>query len=289
MKLTYFVLFALVSISLFAKESVVSQEIKPPLLVVDKQKKEIVQGKEKAEIENGWNFSLGVLYLYSSDDSEDNKFLGLSYMILPFFGLSYTYNNFEAGFTGTGIEGSYTFSDKPFGISSGLSFGDGVEDKEYSDGYRAEVINDVNFSLGAFAYFLSAKYTYFPVKITHPAIKSRSLDAQFLELGLELPGFPILLKPFVCLLSSSLNLNMMDDNYAEAYYNYYSKDGKTLYSADGGLNSFSYSLTSNIIFNEKWMFMASFRREYFLDDAKNSPLTKNSAENTFFSMLMYCF
>ncbi len=289
-KSIYFVLvLILFGCNLFADESIISEETTPPRLVVDEQKKKIVQGKKKVKRENGWDFSLGVLYFQSSKDSDESRFFGLSYMILPFFGLSYKYNAFDARFTGMGIEGTYSFFDKPLGISSGISYGQKVEEKKYSDGYRAKLNNLANYSVGAFAYFLSANYTYYPVKITPPSKNSSSLDAHFFNMNLDLPGFPILLKPFLWFMKSSLRLNLMDDNYAKAYYNYYSADGQTKYSAGGGLNSFSYSLTSNIIFSEKWMFMFSFSREFFLEDAKNSPLTEDSAENAFFTMLMYYF
>ncbi len=286
-KMKYFTLATMLLFSgLFASELQVEKMPEPPMLVIDKEQKKVVRGRKKHKRKDGWHFVGGVFGLYGRTNSGgDNDDI----LCFPLIGASYSKANWEVGTQALGVAGKYTFLDGAIETYLVASAGWKRERETSSDGYAPGVINDAKFKAGVGAYYFRADYTYAPVKMIHPPIKNQSLDVHFWEIALESPGVPIMIKPRFCGLKAKLRLSMMDDNFAKAYFNYYDSDGNATYIAKGGLHSFSYSLSSNLIISKKWMFLLNFKREYYLGDASASPVVHHSTGNTVTSLVMYRF
>ncbi len=270
---------------LSAEDLNVAKKPEPPMMVVDRKNKEVVKIKEKRKKEYGWHFVGGILASYGRSLGEDRN----NYSCFPIISAEYEQEGWGIGTSGLGVESRYNFLDGALETYIAVFVGSKRNGDKDSDGYKPGVINNANYNVGVGAYFIRADYTYFPVKMIHPPIKDESLDAHFLELVLETPGFPIMIKPCFLGLKGQLNLSMMDDNFAKAYFSYYDKEGKPIFAANGGLHSFSYSLSTNLIINQNWMFMLSFSREYYLEDVLNSPITQKATTNSITSMIMYRF
>jgi len=279
---TLFFLF----VGLFGEDLIVLDNPRPPIMVVDKGQKKVVKKKEKHPKKLGWQFVGGVFAFYGAKNSGDKEDELLGF---PFLSASYAGENFEIGMEGLGLGAKYFFLDEAVETSLSAEAGWKRDSEKSNSGYKTSVINDVKLKAGIGAYFFRADYSYSPIKIVHPLKSNEDIDAHFLELSLESPGFPIMVKPYFWGIRAALGLSLMDDNYAKAYLDYYDQDGNKTYAADGGLHSFSYSLSSNLMIGDKWMLILSFNREYYLDDAGDSPTIEESTTNMLTTMVMYRF
>ncbi len=279
-----FLIFAIAP--LFADEQSAIKKPNPPLLVVDKKQKKVVKKSEVRQSPNGWHFVGGVYSSFGLNDPGDDE---REFLCFPLISARYRHEVFEFGTEGLGVGAKRYFWEDAAEAGVGVEFGFKRNGKKSADGYMPSVLNDVKFKVGAGAFFFRADYTYLPIKVSHPPKKSESLDAHFVQLSLETPGFPLMVKPIFWGIKGSASLQIMDDNYASAYFNYYDKNGQATYSAKGGLYSFIYSVSSNLFVGKRWMLMFDFKREFFLDDARRSPVVKKTAANSFTSMIMYSF
>ncbi len=271
---------------LFAENLTVLENPKPPVMVVDKEHKKVVTKGKRRPKKLGWGFVAGAFAFYGAKNPGDKEDELLGF---PFFSVGYKQKSWEIGMKGLGVEAKYLFLDEAIESSLGLVAGWKRDSEKSTSGYKTSVINDLKAKVGVAAYFFRVDYFYAPVKIVHPLKNNEDIDAHFWEFSLESPGFPIMVKPRFWGIKAKVMLSVMDDNFARAYLDYYDQDGKTTYSAEGGLHSFSYSFSSNLMINKKWMLILGFNREYYLGDAKNSPAIEKTTTNKLTSMLMYRF
>lgn len=192
------------------------------------------------------------------------------------------YGRFSLGAQGLGYD-IFNNEDSSFGLSVGYFNG-----RDESDARVLRGLGDINSSahLGAFA-----KKSFGKFKIAANVQRDFSDDSEGVTFELS-SGYTHPINKRL-MLSAGLSLNWVDDNYATAFYGVTAQQASAsafnTFSAQSGFEKVSASLAALFFLDKHWTLMSAVNVGEYLQDAKESPITRDETPVTVMATAAYRF